>query len=315
MERRWFELLMDDHTMTEKVFAAAELAFADEAGPSPELVADVLSYVTVYVDRCHSLKEENHLFPLIQERGIPAAGGPLAVMLGEHEEQRRLLAELVPAGEAFVAGEAASLAAFQAIFGRYAALCKEHFWKENDILYPMARRVMSEEDEARVIRGIEATEAELGEGARERYYALAEKLAASSGVKDLSLSVDREVMACVLNTLPVELSFVDADDVVQYFNREDLDKIFPRQRSAIGTKVQDCHPQGSVHLVNRILREFKAGKREVAEFWIDFGGKMVHIRYFPVRDRSGRYLGCMETVQDVTHIRSLQGERRLLDEA
>ena len=179
----------------------------------------------------------------------------------------------------------------------------------------MAISVMGPEDEQALLQGIEACEAALGEDTHERNYALAERLASGADVKDLVFGIDHETLACILNTLPVELSFVDADDVVQYFNREDLDKIFPRQRSAIGTKVQDCHPQGSVHLVNRILREFKAGKREVAEFWIDFGGKMVHIRYFPVRDRSGRYLGCMETVQDVTHIRSLQGERRLLDEA
>jgi uncharacterized protein len=121
------------------------------------------------------------------------------------------------------------------------------------------------------------------------------------------------VLAAILNTLPVELSFVDAEDTVRYFSHEDQDKIFPRTRSAIGMKVQDCHPQKSLHVVNEILADFKAGRRKVAEFWIDFGPKKIHIRYFSVRGEAGRYLGCLEVVQDVTGIRALEGERRLLD--
>jgi DUF438 domain-containing protein len=69
-----------------------------------------------------------------------------------------------------------------------------------------------------------------------------------------------------------------------------------------------------LHLVNRILAEFKAGRRDVAEFWIDFGGRRVHIRYWPVRSPRGEYLGCLETVQDITAIQRLKGERRLLDD-
>jgi hypothetical protein len=112
----------------------------------------------------------------------------------------------------------------------------------------------------------------------------------------------------------VELSFVDADDTVRYFSHEDAAKIFPRTRGVIGNKVQNCHPQKSVHVVNRILADFKAGKRELAEFWIEMGERFVHIRYWPVRDRTGRYLGCLETVQDVAGIRALVGNQRLLDE-
>jgi hypothetical protein len=77
--------------------------------------------------------------------------------------------------------------------------------------------------------------------------------------------------------------------------------------------VQNCHPPKSLHLVNQILADFKAGRRDVAEFWIDMNGRMVHIRYWPVRGSDGGYLGTLETVQDVTAIRQLSGERRLLD--
>ena len=115
------------------------------------------------------------------------------------------------------------------------------------------------------------------------------------------------MLAAILNTLPVELSFVDEDDTVRYFSHEHGEKIFPRTRGVIGMKVQNCHPQKSVHVVNRILADFKAGTREVAEFWIEMGGRFLHIRYWPVRDPAGDYLGCLEIVQDVTGIRALTG--------
>jgi DUF438 domain-containing protein len=78
--------------------------------------------------------------------------------------------------------------------------------------------------------------------------------------------------------------------------------------------VQDCHPEKSVDKVNRILEDFKAGRRDAAEFWIDFSGKKVYIRYFPVRDAAGTYLGTLEVVQDITAIQRLEGQRALLDE-
>ncbi len=315
MTRRWFDLLTDDHTTIEKVFAAVERTLASPERMSPVFAANVVDFLGVYVEECHNKKEENHLFPLIRERGIPAEGGPLAIMLAEHERQGILVKTVVEHGRAFAEGDPAALPPFRGAFEEYAALCREHYWKENDILYPMAVRVMSSEDEAVVMKGIEQVEASLGEDTHEKYYALAARIVEWGDVKDLALGLDRDVLACMLNTLPVEISFIDADDTVQYFSHEDHDKIFSRNRSAIGTKVQQCHPPQSVHLVNKILEDFKAGKRELAEFWIDFREKFVHIRYMPVRNDEGTYLGCMEVVQDIKPIRELEGERRLLAEA
>ncbi len=314
MTRRWHELLTEDHTTIEKVFAAVEQRLAAPEGPSPQFLGEAVKFLWNYVEGCHNKKEERHLFPLMEERGVPTQGGPLAVMLAEHERQGMLIATLKEHGESFAAGNADALAPFKTAFSEYAALCKEHYWKENDILYPMAISVMGPEDEQALLQGIEACEAALGEDTHERNYALAERLASGADVKDLVFGIDHETLACILNTLPVELSFVDADDIVRYFSHEDHDKIFARNRSAIGTKVQDCHPPQSVHLVNRILTDFKAGRRELAEFWIDFRERFVHIRYFPVRDKAGTYIGCLEVVQDVKPIRDLEGERRLLAE-
>jgi DUF438 domain-containing protein len=131
----------------------------------------------------------------------------------------------------------------------------------------------------------------------------------------LSAALPKELIASILNTLPVELSFVDAEDTVRYFSHEHHEKIFPRTRGSIGVKVQQCHPQKSVHMVNQILADFKASKRNVAQFWIDLGTRKILIRYFPVRDTRGTYVGCLEVVQDITAIQKLEGQKRLLDPA
>jgi hypothetical protein len=144
---------------------------------------------------------------------------------------------------------------------------------------------------------------------------MAQEIIDEGELKDLSFGLERDVLAAILNALPVELSFIDHEDRVRYFSHEQGDKIFPRGRGAIGVEVQNCHPPKSLHLVNRIIADFKAGTRDVAEFWIDMRGRKVHIRYWPVRGRDGRYLGTLETVQDVTAIRILAGERRLLNDA
>jgi DUF438 domain-containing protein len=311
----WRELLMADHETTERVFAAAEKALAAPGGPSPGLVANLREYLVGYVDRCHNQKEERTVFPLLERAGMPIHGGPIAVMLAEHAEAKVLVGRIDDAARAFVAGDSARLGELREAFGAYAELCKGHFWKENDILYPMAMRMLDDATQAGIVAAIEAVEAELGPDTRARYYRVAEEIVRATELEDLSYGVDREVLAAILNTLPVELSFVDHEDRVRYFSHERGEKIFPRSRGAIGTNVRNCHPEKSVHLVERILADFKAGRRDVAEFWIDMGPRKVHIRYWPVRDAAGRYLGCLETVQDVAPIQRLEGQRRLLAEA
>jgi len=115
-----------------------------------------------------------------------------------------------------------------------------------------------------------------------------------------------------LDTLPVDITFIDKDDVVRYFNQS-KDRIFPRTKAVIGRKVQQCHPQKSVHVVNKILEDFKSGKRDRVEFWIDMNGRKIFIRYFPVRSKEGNYLGTIEVTQDITDIKKIEGEKRLLD--
>ena len=105
---------------------------------------------------------------------------------------------------------------------------------------------------------------------------------------------------------------MDKDDTVRFFSQT-RERIFPRSPAIIGRKVQKCHPPASLHRVQQILDDFRAGLRDEAEFWIQMGAKFIHIRYFAVRDERGEYQGTLEVTQDIARIRKLEGERRLLD--
>jgi len=126
---------------------------------------------------------------------------------------------------------------------------------------------------------------------------------------DLKLN---ELMS-LLNTLPVDITFVDKDDTVRYFS-DSKDRIFARTKAVIGRRVQNCHPPQSLDVVEKILTSFKDGKKDTYDFWIDRRGKLVYIRYLAIRDRQGKYLGTLEVTQDITGIKKLEGEKRLLDE-
>ena len=116
----------------------------------------------------------------------------------------------------------------------------------------------------------------------------------------------------IFKFLPVDITYVDENDRVVFYNRGD-ERVFPRSAGIIGREVKFCHPPKSVDQVLKILEEFKAGRQDVADFWITFKGKFVHIRYFAVRDEEKNYRGVIEMSQDVTEIRALEGEKRLLD--
>ena len=125
-------------------------------------------------------------------------------------------------------------------------------------------------------------------------------------------AISTETLEAIFDTLPVDLTFVDATDTVRYFSKGD-DRIFRRTPAVIGKKVQNCHPPKSLHKVEQVVSDLKAGKRNVAEFWIDLKGRKIYIRYFAVRDKNGKYLGIVEVTQDITDLQKIEGEKRLLD--
>ena len=117
----------------------------------------------------------------------------------------------------------------------------------------------------------------------------------------------------MLNTLPFDITFVDKNDTVKYFS-QGKERIFPRTKTILGRTVSNCHPPASVHVVEQIVEDFKAGKKYNEDFWIDMRGQFVYIRYFAVRDEKGEYLGTLEVTQDIKHIQELTGEKRLVSD-
>jgi len=121
-----------------------------------------------------------------------------------------------------------------------------------------------------------------------------------------------EQIKALFAILPVDITFVDADDRVRFFS-EGRNRVFERPKAILGRLVQHCHPPGSVHIVEQIVSDFRVGRQDVAEFWIEVRGRFVQIRYFALRDEQSTYLGTLEVTQDLTRERALQGERRLLE--
>jgi DUF438 domain-containing protein len=192
-------------------------------------------------------------------------------------------------------------------------------YKEEKILFPMSMEKLTAADWAEVKRG----EDELGYALAKPAFALPlaagrpspspAPAPAAAGLLNLGTgALSLEMVDLVLRHLPLDLSFVDENDVVRYYS-ESKERIFPRTPAAIGRTVQNCHPPKSVDTVNRILESFKAGRQSVAEFWIHMGPRFIHIRYFAVRDGDSKYRGCLEVTQDIGALRALDGERRLLD--
>ena len=126
-------------------------------------------------------------------------------------------------------------------------------------------------------------------------------------------TINLNELLCIFNTLPVDITFVDSQDTVRYFS-EGGGRIFRRTKSVIGRKVQNCHPPQSVDVVEKILDSFKRGEKDSFEFWVKLENRFIYIRYIALRDKDRNYLGTMEVTQDITEIKKLEGEKRLLDE-
>jgi PAS domain S-box-containing protein len=121
-----------------------------------------------------------------------------------------------------------------------------------------------------------------------------------------------ETLEAIFDALPLDVTFVDETDTVRYYSKGDA-RIFRRTPAVIGLKVQNCHPRDSLDKVNQVVSDLKSGRRDVAEFWIDFKGRKIYIRYFAVRDKAGKYLGTLEVTQDITDIQKIEGQKRLLN--
>ncbi len=264
--------------------------------------------------RNHYLREENVLFPYLEKHGIV---GPPAIMWQEHDKIRALKKTLCEGADAAGNLPAEELGKrLQGVAEELTAMLESHFYKENNILFPAALEVLTDEEWASTLRQF----GEIGywkvlpagqTAAKETEETAPAPIPVDGEVPFAIGSLPLQALEPILNTLPVDLTFVDAQDTVRYFSQT-RERIFPRTAAIIGRKVQQCHPEKSVHVVNQILEDFRNNRRDSAEFWIQSGGHFILIRYYAVR-REDRYLGCVEVTQDATEIRALQGEKRLLD--
>src|SRR3989339_791383 len=292
MNNNYLDVLTNDHLLIEKALILVEKEAKKEEKMNVSMVKTLIEFLDDYGDKCHNMKEEKIYFPLLLERGLPPQG-PIGVMLQEHQMEREYLDKLKESiNDIEKSGK--FITEFANLVAGYEELTKSHIWKENDILYPMGKHVITPEDETYVVQ-INTFEKQTGQRI------------------DLLSAISTEIMTNMLDSIPVELSFVDADNRVRYFNKIYEKKIFTRTLSVIGRTVQQCHPQKSVHLVNQIIEEMKTGKRDQASFWINFESMFVHISYYAVRNEKGEYQGVVEMVQDVKPYRDLEGEKRLLD--
>ncbi len=262
----------------------------------------------------HYQRKENLLFPILERHGIT---GPSKVMWGKDDEARGLLDDLDQALAAELDPEELGLVAATVADAALGAVA-EMIEKEERILLPMATDTLSEAEWAEVWSQspeygwclVEPGQAyrppaELTDAARRPM--VGEGGAIELGTGRLTV----EQLLGVLGSLPVDITFVDSEDRVRYFSAGP-ERIFPRSKAALGRKVQNCHPPKSVHMVEKILDDFRSGRQSVAEFWIQLGDKFVHIRYFAVRDPEGAYLGTLEVTQDLAPLRALEGQRRIL---
>lgn len=265
----------------------------------------------------HYQRKENQLFPYLEQKGFT---GPSKVMWGKHNEIRKkikqcqelLYQEVIPV----VIKECSSL---------FTGILKMIFMEEK-ILFPTILKKLTERDWAEIRKGekgigyawikpgnvwdagivikkdINNTRATGGETS----------LASQRGLTLNVGTLTQEQINLMLKALPFDVTCVDEEDKVLYYTGSE-ERVFPRSPAIIGRKVQNCHPQKSVHVVDQILKAFKEKKHKVAEFWISMNERFIHIRYFPLYDLLGKYKGVIEVTQDITDIKKLNGQRRLLD--
>lgn len=260
----------------------------------------------------HYSRKENLLFPYLEKHDIT---GPPSVMWGKHDETRQLLKS---AFEALHETDM-SVEEFQAIVEMVLRKTSESIQgmiqKEEEILFPMCLDTLSDEAWYEIYRqspeigfclydptdswepdGVERTKKDDDAHAR---------ITLPSGAFSVS------ELTALLNTIPFDLTFVDKDDTVRFFT-QGRERIFARNRAILGRKVQQCHPPSSVHVVEKILNDFKSGKQDSAAFWIEMKGRFIHIEYFALKDENNAYLGTLEVSQDLTEKRQLEGEQRIL---
>jgi len=259
----------------------------------------------------HYQKKENLFFPYLERCGITA---PPKVMWGVDDEIRQQLKEIKSSIQEKEITQIKN--DIKALLNKI----DEMIFKEENILLPMLIEKLTQDEWKKIadetddigyclIGNVPSWAPPVQKEARTAKQELSE-----TGVINLPTGVLKiEELARMLDTLPIDITFVDKDDRVKYFSQS-KDRIFTRTKAIIGRKVSNCHPPASVHIVEQLVEDFKTGKKDHEDFWIKMGDKYVYIRYFAVRNQSGEYMGTVEVTQDIKPIQEIKGEKRLVSE-
>ncbi|MEK4185511.1 MULTISPECIES: DUF438 domain-containing protein [unclassified Paenibacillus] len=286
---------------------------------SEELIFKLLEDLSLLLDLDkHYSRKENLLFPYLEKYGIY---GPTKVMWGVDDNIRRMIKEAKAALSTY-SGNAAEIGVqLEEIIKEV----NEMIFKEENILLPMALDKLTEDEWVKIAREsdeigfcLTAPEQEwIPERAADPEGAVPEETEGATPqggfIRFETGLLSLHQLETVLNHLPVDLTFIDENDVVRYFSHG-KERIFARTKAVIGRTVQNCHPPQSVHVVEKLLEDFKAGRKDAEDFWINIKDKFIYIRYFAVRDESGQYMGTLEFTQNIAPIRALEGQKRILSE-
>ena len=262
----------------------------------------------------HYLRKEYLVFPYLENQGIT---GPPQVMWGKHDQIRELIHGSLEIIKTPDISREELLASAEIVIRPALAGINEMIPKEEEILFPMALEKLTDAD----WHEISKQSLEIGYCLYDPPVEWAPRGAAETSLNDTqqdggqirlhSGSFSAEELLSILNTLPLDMTFVDKDDKVKYFS-QGAERIFQRNRAILNRDVRNCHPPASAHIVDKIIEDFKSGKESRAPFWINMGEKMIHIEYFALRNDEGEYLGTLEVSHDVSRYRALEGEQRIL---
>jgi len=255
----------------------------------------------------HYSRKENILFPYLERYGIT---GPPSVMWGIHDEIRAALKKItvvIQSVQGNVASPQLSVEIDNVVLPTLNSI-SEMIYKEENILFPMCKDKLNKDEWAEI-------KVQLKDPFATVYKTRDVQDSPSSGSTSIDLDIGvltPEQINLLLTHLPVDVTFVDENDEVRFFSNGP-ERIFERARAVIGRKVQFCHPPNSMGIVEQILQDFRSGKKDSADFWIDMRGQKIYIRYFAVRDAEGTYRGTLEVSQNITEIQALTGEKRIYD--
>jgi hypothetical protein len=289
------------------------IASFDEKHPDMKQLLELegLFNALLDVDK-HYLRKEYLIFPFLEQKGIT---GPPKVMWGKHDEIRSLLKGSIEILQTPDIEPEEIVASAELILSPALNGVDDMVGKEEEILLPMCLDQLTEADWYQVHQQT----LEIGfclydppfDWKPEHIEDDEKREVPQDHIQLPTGSFNTEELLAVLNTLPIDMTFVDKDDKVKYFS-QNKDRIFQRNRAIINRDVRHCHPPGSTHIVDKILQDFKSGKQDHAPFWIQMGEKFIHIEYFALKNEKGEYLGTLEVSQDLTGYRKLQGEQRIL---